>query len=139
MELSPSDHEEIRQLFARYTQAADQRDVKAVTDCFTDEAVFFFGAADEAPAEMTFVGHERIGELIQGGSAEPDVVMQHWVSGAIKIDATDGGATAQAYCQILRIPAGKTPAIAMTGTYRDELTRIGDGWRVSRREFVPNP
>lgn len=137
MKLSADDYEQIRQLLARYTQSADRRDADAVLSCYTEDATFFMGAADQAPPELTFSGPDRIRELILGG-AEENVVTQHWLS-EVRIEGTEDGATSEVYVMILRIPAGEPATIMVTAVYRDVLSREADGWRVARREFIPNP
>lgn len=139
MPLDSRDYEEIRQLFARYTQAADQHDAPGVADCFTSDGVFYLQAADIASDDQTFSGREGIERLINDAVYDATVVTQHWVSGGVRIDGDEDTATAQVYCMVLQITPGKPPSILVSGIYRDVLLRTAAGWRITQREFVPNP
>jgi len=88
----------------------------------------------------------RMGEHVQSGADEivaaaaarraegvsgPGTGTRHLVT-PLTVEVTGDSATAVSYYAFL-----SGPAIAVTGTYRDELARGGRGWQITRREITP--
>ena len=120
----------IADLLARYCRALDDHEWEIVAGCFVPEAVFRHpgGAADGAEA---IVARAR-------AALTPLSASQHLL-GTIVIDlGVDGDtdrATCSSYFQAQHVGEGTEGGdqYLIAGTYRDELVRTGDGWRISRR------
>lgn len=125
------DLQAITDLLHRYARALDDKDWSLLATCFTADAVALYGAAlgrQEGFAAIEKVCRTALGHLDSS---------QHMISNPeIRID----GDTATARCSVhaQHTKAGTPGGDNMTigGTYRDELVRTADGWRIRRRELL---
>jgi hypothetical protein len=114
----------IRNRYAAYCFAADDRDPVAMADCFTADAVV------EVIGGARLEGRTAIARVQEVSSRRRHLTMNVWIT---KVGANR--AAGRAYFLILQ-PDG---AVAGHGRYDDDLSRDPDGaWRFSRRtiEYV---
>ncbi len=120
------DRLEITDLLNRYATAQDTRDGELLASCFTDDATLeydtsgIFGRAD-------FVAHCAAG-------LAPMKATQHYVTNVVIIvDGDHAHSTSYVLAQHVR---SDDVTFTLGGTYRDELVRTNDGWRITERRFV---
>ena len=122
--VTPDDYEAIRQLTARYCQAADTKNSNAWVDCFTADAVCEFGGLGSAD------GHKEL----RGFFAKVcDLWSFMWHTAANhRIEVRDDG-TAQGVCYFdFRSAFGRQTWLG-GGEYIDEYRKIQGAWKISRR------
>jgi len=125
--LSPEDHVEIQELYAKYARAYDSNEGngEAWADTFTEDGVFTYG-------ERRAVGRK---ELAAYSNSRPQTgpKIQHWTNGLI-LRPTPEGATASMYIMVITEGAGATPpSMPIVTTYTDVLVRTPNGWRIKSR------
>jgi 3-phenylpropionate/cinnamic acid dioxygenase small subunit len=142
--LSPGDHAEITDLYARYNLASDAGDAEAYAACFTPDGLLLVrGLSLTATGAM-----QRGGELrIQGREAlaafkRRDVggragrYRRHW-NGSLALARLDGERVrGRCYLQAHDGEPGALPTLAQTGVYDDVLVREGGAWRFASRTLV---
>jgi uncharacterized protein (TIGR02246 family) len=123
------DHEEIRQLMARYCQLLDTQDAAGWASLFSEDGVLDLGGTRTQ-------GTEALQAYVHGlRAAHQNSPIRHLVTNVvINVDGDD--ATSQSYVVLLN-PGAPTP-IGMTGTYDDRLRRIDGRWRLVQRHLVPD-
>jgi 3-phenylpropionate/cinnamic acid dioxygenase small subunit len=122
------DREAIRALQTRYALALDSKDWDLLRTCFTENAVADYGAL-AAVNEGREAIVERCLRALDGLDSSQHLLGNHWV----EVD----GDTARAGCYLhaqhhLVSPSGLNTFV-VGGTYRDEIVRTAEGWRIARR------
>ena len=124
--LTGQDHEEIKQLYARYNQGSDFQDTELWLSAFADDAVFRSGGQE-------YVGQDALranrAERFQGQVG--DNGRRHYNSSFILTPTVDG-AQGRAYWLVLDV-SRRPPTPVVSGYYDDEFTRTRDGWRIKSR------
>ncbi len=121
--LTSQDHDEIRQLYARYAHTIDTGDAEGWADTFTVDGVF--GNAHGRAALVEFV------HTVYRQNQELGRQSRHW-NNQILIEPTAEGATGT--CYLVLYNTGTTPpAVRLTGVYRDTLVKTLAGWRFRER------
>jgi hypothetical protein len=132
MLLTASDHEEIRQLLARYNFAIDLGDSFGWAACFTDDGVFeCSGLPDGHPLGGRHAGAEALRSYATTHFAISKGRARHW-NGSIQIDGDGDRATMR--CYMLQLFTGS--ATSTTGIYRDRLRKIGGRWLFTERHIT---
>jgi hypothetical protein len=131
--LSPLDHYEIQNLYARFCHALDSGAANGYmyADVFTSDGVFV-----DADGRM-FEGRESLAGMARGGAKGPTNV-EHFMTNVV-VEPSATGASGRGYLMVGRRadPAANTPAaIVNGGQYWDELVRTPAGWRIKKRSFV---
>ena len=126
MPLTTDDLIEIQQLYARYNTAIDTGDGETFGGCFAEGGVFNPGHGE--PLE----GHDAIaGFAVDTHKNLP--LMRHNATNIV-IDGDGDAATGSAF--LIGYLAGAEYKVIVTGRYRDQLTRTGNGWRFTDRQFA---
>jgi hypothetical protein len=124
--LTGADIAEIQQLYARYNQGWDFRDVELYLSAYTDDAVFTTGAGEKYAGKKAIKDYLTTA-FINGVSAE----VTHNNTSVLITPSADG-ARGRAYWMTMNVMA-RPPAIAGVGYYEDTFVRTGDGWRMKSR------
>ncbi|MDP6709279.1 MAG: nuclear transport factor 2 family protein [Alphaproteobacteria bacterium] len=133
------DHEDIRQLGARYNWAIDFGDIDAWVDCFTEDGVFTcVGLPDGDPRGGSHQGREALQAYGTAHYAHNKGRARHW-NWNLLIEVDGDAATQRCYLNAYGAGQGETAILRVTGTYRDELWRTADGWRFASREVTVDP
>lgn len=118
----------IRELIDRYSDAVNQRDWAAFSNCFTEDAVWDVGA----PFNFKLESRALISKIASEKISEEVYVVQ--TAEAVTIQVQGDGATARSTIrEAVRSPGDK--GIQMVGTYYDQIVRTGDGWRFKYRKY----
>jgi hypothetical protein len=142
--LSPADHAEITDLYARYNLASDAGDADAYAACFTPDGLLLVrGLSLSATGAM-----QRGGELrVQGRDAlaafkRRDVggrngrYRRHW-NGSLALRRLDAERVeGRCYLQAYNGEPGALPTLAQTGVYEDVLVSPGGAWLFACRTLV---
>jgi ketosteroid isomerase-like protein len=111
----------IRNRYASYCFAADDRDPIAMADCFTPDAVVEVG-------QSRLEGRDAIARVQETPSTKRHFVLNLWI-----LAIEDGRADVRAYFLVL----DKSGSIAGFGRYDDGLVREADGgWRWRHRSIA---
>ena len=127
-----SDRHEIGEVLIRYATALDSRDWDLLGACFTADAVADYGELggvnEGLPAIVSVV------RSLEGFDST-----QHLI-GNIAVELAGDRATATCYLQAQHVVLGTEGGDCFTiaGTYRDELARTADGWRIVHRRLEPS-
>lgn len=133
------DHEDIRQLLARYNWAIDLGDIDGWVDCFTDDGTFTcLGLPDGAALGGRHEGREALHAYgsthygINKGRA------RHWNwNPLIEVDGDE--ATMKCYLNAYAAGQGDSATLRVTGLYEDRLRRTPGGWRFASRQVTIDP
>ena len=121
--LTPADHFDIQQLYARYTYAFDSNDPQILATVFTPDADFILSGKP-----MKAMGMIK-------GPAKPMPEVRH-VTTSIVFNASPEGARGSAYVTLVNLQA-TPPAIMGGGFYQDILVKTPQGWRFKQRTYNP--
>ena len=121
------DHEEIRQLLARYCHLGDSLDSGAFAECFTED-----GVVDANGARS--VGRQAIRDACEAYRPVYAATPMRHVTTNVLIEVNDDEAQSSSY--VVLLAAGEQPGVIGTGTYRDRLRRVGGRWLFSERVIV---
>ena len=127
--LTSADLAEIQQLYARYNQGWDFRDVDLYLSAYTDDAVFTTGSG-EAYSGKKAIRDYLTSSFAKGVSAE---VTHNNMS--ILITPSAEGARGRGYWMTMNVLA-QPPSIGGVGHYNDVYVRTPDGWRIKSRTSV---
>jgi len=121
----------VRNLVARVAQYADGPDVDAYVALFTPDAVWDMpGAPRHGHAEIRAGSKERR----VAGQTGPGSNTRHVVSTtAVTLDGD--GAVADSVWQFY-VDTNTAPRLQLMGTYRDELRRVGQEWKLAHRQIT---
>jgi len=127
--LTGSDLAEIEQLYGRYNQGSDFRDVDLWLSAFSSDAVFSVGGNE-------FVGTEalrgfRTASFERSKDSPP---RRHWTSSLV-VTATADGAQGRSYYFVLNV-GSRPPAIGGSGYTEDTFVKTEDGWRMKSRTLT---
>lgn len=115
----------IRQLYARYCDAAWRKDTESFVDCFTEGATWKI-------AGKTIVGRAEIGSCLEAFMAQAEKVMMFLGMPVLEVD--NGTATSRVQVtELLKLKDGS--AIRTLGIYYDRFAREGDQWRIQWHHF----
>lgn len=121
--LTSQDHDEIRQLYARYAHTIDTGDAEGWADVFTADGVFANARGRAALVEFV--------NAVYRANQEIGRQSRHW-NNQILIEPTAEGAVGS--CYLVLYNTGVTPPVVrLTGVYRDVLVKTSDGWRFKER------
>jgi ketosteroid isomerase-like protein len=120
-----------KNLVLDYAVFRDRQDAASYANLFAEDA-------ELSVLDDRFVGRTAIHQrLIESRGKE---TTRHLMS-TIRISVEDeDNATGISYVRIYASPAGELPMAAaqkVVGEYHDRFERTADGWKISRREFVP--
>jgi len=143
-ELSPLDHEAIRQLLARCDYTLDLEDYDGFADCFTPDGSFQEVIRQEGRPEVRITAHGRR-ELRQYAVTWSDAGYRGHIRHAALSAVIDGDgrrARVSSYTFITQdygVPAHPrqhgNATVRMSGLSRDEVVKIDGRWLLSRRTF----
>jgi SnoaL-like domain len=139
MALTPTDHEEIRQLLMRYSVALDFGDATTLGECFAPDAHFVeTGLPEEAGSEARFEGRDSIAAFARSFFDRTRGHLRHWPS--LPLIESDGhDATGLTFLMVLRAGAAPGTGVVLTGFYRDRFTKLDGQWYFAVREFAADP
>jgi salicylate 5-hydroxylase small subunit len=144
MALSPADHAEITDLYARYNLASDAGDTDAYADCFIPDGLLVVRGLSLSPTGAMLRGGElRVqGREALGAFKRKDVAgrngryRRHW-NGSLALRRLDAGrVVGRCYLQAYNGEPGALPVLAQTGVYEDTLVRQDGAWRFLSRTLV---
>ena len=139
MALTAQDHEDIRQLLARYNHGIDLGDLEMFVSTFTPDGVFeVLGLSPDLPLSGRHQGHDELREL---GSVHYGIFRgraRHW-NWNLLIDGEHDEATMTCYLAAFAAGQGDSATLRSTGIYRDRLRRTPDGWRFTERVVTMDP
>ena len=121
--LTSQDHDEIRQLYARYAHTIDTGNAEGWAETFTADGVFANAHGRAALVQFVRTVYEQNQELGRQS--------RHW-NNQILIEPTADGAAGSCYL-VLYNTAVTPPAIRLTGVYKDVLIKTPNGWRFKER------
>lgn len=138
--LSPQDHEDIRQLLARYNFAIDLGRIGQWVNCFTSDGVFECTGLPE-------------GSALGGRHAGPDALRdyavthfgihkgraRHWNWNLLIEPAGENRAVMTCYLNAQTAGQGDSAVLRATGIYEDELVKDEEGWRFRSRHVTIDP
>ena len=117
------DHEEIRQLAAKYVFAFDTRDEEAYVSCWTED-----GFVERRGYQPTWQGHEQLAALVRVFPVEG----RHLTTDLL-IKVEGDRATMKSY--LLYLDMKQPCEVSMVGVYDDILVRTSEGWKFEARSF----
>jgi hypothetical protein len=128
-DVDPATRQELFDLVVRYATGIDQRDWELFRTCWTDDAVTDYGEVGQwdtgdAITEFMVKVHEPCGHTA------------HRVGNYVVWPEGDGYA-ARTYVDAIVMRGDNRKGMQMLGFYEDAYRRVDDGWRISRRRFVP--
>ncbi|MDE0873342.1 MAG: nuclear transport factor 2 family protein [Acidimicrobiales bacterium] len=139
MSLTSSDHEEIRQLLARYNFAIDFGEIDSWVQTFTSNGVFScLGMPEGAPLGGTHRGADALRAYAETHFSINQGRARHW-NWNLLIEGDNDSATMQCYLNAYSAGQGDTALFRVTGVYRDRMVRTDDGWRFVEREVTIDP
>ncbi len=139
MSLTSSDHEEIRQLLARYNFAIDFGEINSWVQTFTSNGVFScLGMPEGAPLGGTHRGADALRAYAETHFSINQGRARHW-NWNLLIEGDNDSATMQCYLNAYSAGQGDTALFRVTGVYRDRMVRTDDGWRFIEREVTIDP
>lgn len=139
MSLTSGDHEEIRQLLARYNFAIDFGEIDSWVQTFTPNGVFScLGMSEDAPLGGTHRGADALRAYAETHFSINQGRARHWNWNLI-IEGDSDAATMQCYLNAYSAGQGASALFRVTGVYRDRLARTDDGWRFIEREVTIDP
>jgi 3-phenylpropionate/cinnamic acid dioxygenase small subunit len=138
--LSPQDHEDIRQLLARYNLAIDLGHIANWVDCFTADGVFeCLGLPDGAKLGGRHQGPEALRTYAENHFAANKGRARHWNWNLVVEPVGTDRASMTCYLGAFSAGQGRSADLRATGIYRDELVRGERGWRFASRQVTIDP
>jgi ketosteroid isomerase-like protein len=127
--MSADDIQAVHQLAARYADAMNHGDAPAAVRTFTSDGRL------ETSTSQPAVGSAAITVVIAEKMAALELIFQTVHVGVVVV----AGQTARARFPITEWSrrADDSQPFVLLGWYEDELVRLDDGWRFSRRRLVP--
>jgi hypothetical protein len=125
--LTGADIAEIQQLWSRYSQGWDFRDVDLYLSTYTDDAVFTTGAGEP------YAGKDAIKKYLTtafDAHVNGDATHNNMT---ILVEPTPEGARGRGGWFVLNVLA-QPPAVTGTGHYEDTYVRTPNGWRIKTRK-----
>ena len=120
---SAEDKSEIMEVLVRYATSLDTKDWARLETCFTEDVRVSY------PPDVELTGPEATAKYCE--QALSRFTRTQHLLGSHEIDVAGDRARASTYLTATHISDGE--AFVLGGTYRDELVRRADGWRIARR------
>ena len=135
--LSASDYIDIQQLIARSAYALDTAAGRgdAYAQLFTPDGVF----SARTPQSLDVKGRAQLAAFASGDLTHrgPAYVREYLTNYIVQPSRT--GATARVYVVWIEVGENGNPGVVQSGGhYEDEYVKTRDGWRISKRTFVPS-
>ena len=124
--LTGADIAEIEQLWARYNQGWDFRDVDLYLSAYSDDAVFTTGAGE------AHVGKAAIKAYLTTAFANGTSATSTHNNFSILITPTADGAKGRGYWVTMNVMV-RPPVVGGAGYYEDTYVRTAGGWRIKSR------
>lgn len=122
------DQHTVIDLCNRYALALDERDWAALENCFMPDAVF------HRPTGEPLVGFAAILARSRGALDCLDA-SQHLIgSHVVEVNGDQANSTCYFHAQHVRAGAIGGSLFVIAGSYRDDLRRTSDGWRIFERK-----
>lgn len=122
------DRQLIAETLHRYASSIDSHDFTGLRDVFTDDATARYGDRD------WMTGAEEIVEWVAGYAQLQ--AWQHHLLSVYHVSIDGDAARTLTYHTCHQAPhADPGTVTVLIGRYHDELRRVGEGWRISRREM----
>jgi hypothetical protein len=138
--LSPQDHEDIRQLLARYNLAIDLGWINDWVDCFASDGVFeCLGLPDGSPLGGRHQGSDALRAYAEQHFRINQGRARHWNWNLLVEGSAPDRATMTCYLNAQSAGQGEGAQLRATGIYRDELARIDGRWRFTSRQVTIDP
>lgn len=122
------DRQDIGDLLTRYGMALDSHDWTSLRTCFLPDAVADYGALEgrnEGIDEIIAACHRALVGLDSS---------QHLIGNVVvDFDGDQARATCYLHAQHYLVSASGVNTFVVAGTYRDEIVRTPDGWRIRHR------
>lgn len=140
MPLTEADYEDIRQLFARYSQTLDFGDAEGFAACFAADGVLDTSAPEEGMSGV----HRGRDELRKYADVALEYSAGRVRQSAVNslIEGEGASARASSYAIVTRdygpplVPGHVTYSVlATTGMFFDDLVKADGSWVFARREF----
>jgi len=133
MPLTTDDRIAIGELVARFAHCADYRDWERLAECFTDDVVTVIAGVP------TYVGLAAQVEHARNSAAWTENQNRHlalnlWIE-------PDGDGAARAHYYLVNFVCGAeigAAKIVVSARMTDHIVRRDGGWRIARRELVPD-
>ena len=139
MALSAQDHEDIRQLLARYNQGGDLGEFDAFVSTFTHDGAFeVVGLPAKIPLSGRHEGHDEL-RVVAARHYENCEGRARHCNWNVLIEGDGDEATMISYLAGFGAGQGSSAGLQATGIYRDKLRRTPDGWRFAERIFTLDP
>jgi ketosteroid isomerase-like protein len=122
-----TDELEIRRVLALYCHRCDDGDFDALLDLFSADSEMVYG-------ERTCRGRAQLREFFDEMQGKPAQRGKHLTLNSV-IDVAGDGASATSDFLFLRFVDGALTPV-YTGRYRDRFARVGNRWRITRREVT---
>ena len=133
MGMTALDHEDIRQLLARYNFAIDLGDPDGWAACFTDDGTFECSGLPEGnPLGGRYQGADALRAYAKTHYATAKGHARHW-NWNLLIEGDGETATMQCYLMALNTAR---PGAAGLGIYRDRLVKVDGQWRFAERHIT---
>lgn len=138
--LTPQDHEDIRQLLARYNLAIDLGRIGQWVECFTADGVFeCVGLPDGAALGGRHAGPDALRTYADTHFAINKGRARHWNANLLVEPAGENRASMTCYLNAQSAGQGDTAVLRVTGIYHDELVKDDGGWLFSSRRVTIDP
>jgi len=130
--LSADDRLAMHEVVSRAAWAYDEARLDVVASCFATDAVMTVEIAGAgAPARIE--GRDAIVGLIRSSIEGQNDQRRHVMSSVFLSDDAAGPVVISTLTLV--VVAAGTARVLSCGTYRDEMTRDGDAWRIRRRDL----
>ena len=123
----------IMELLARSAYTLDEREVDALRNTFTDDAVLAIDIAG-MDGEMQFEGRDSILSLMTDSMEEQTDQRRHVVSNSFFADAGGDAVSVVSNITITSVENGAARLVT-TGLYRDTVRREAGEWRIAARRI----
>jgi hypothetical protein len=129
--LTPADHVEIRNLYAKYNHYVDNAKDEgwAYANLWTKDGVFHINLADP----RVIRGDKELAELANGAGMAPPFVRSAHHAVNIMIEPSAEGANSAAYLFMMSSPTESTSATGLSAIYHDQLVKTDGGWKFKVR------
>lgn len=121
------DHAEVQNLLERYCWTLDHGQMQEWAECFVPDGVFSI-------RDTELVGRDAIRAEIGDRLAKRFRFLRHLPHPASIVFLDDSRATARSYFE-LRGATREGRDVEALGSYEDELSKTGKGWRISSRRI----
>lgn len=131
--LAAGDRLELHELVGRAAWAYDEARLDVVEGCFAADAVMTVAVAG-AGAPTRVEGRDAIVGLIRSSIESQSDQRRHVMSNVI-FESDDAVTPVVVSTLTLVVVADGAARVLSCGTYRDEMAREGDAWRIRRRDL----